>query len=241
MSSPTGSLPRTGNADGPALTPAAVEAVHAPHAHDKTLPPVRLMLVGDGAAGKSALLTRYVEGSYKTTFTTTVGAGREWKPVDIDGRRFRLDITDHSGNEMYANITCGYFRGGDGFLVVFDCTQRVSFERAESWLQRIAENAQGDDVARILVANKCEIDDTGGRVVSDEEARAFAERHGIQYFAVSAATGMGVAEAFEFLARQSLPHAERRKKETIDLGKDKGKGKGGGNGGKWTSAAGGAC
>lgn len=68
----------------------------------------------------------------------------------------RLQIWDTAGQERYRTITKAYYKGADGILVVFDLTDKESFNNVDSWLKEIEKHC-GTDVSVIVLANKSDV------------------------------------------------------------------------------------
>lgn len=114
-----------------------------------------------------------------------------------------MQIWDTAGQERFRTITVSYFRGANGIMLVYDVTDRETFESVEGWIQQIKEHAEAD-VSLVLVANKC--DKHTERVISYDEGLRLASRHKIDFIEVSAKSDLNVTEAFELLAQ----HTKRR-------------------------------
>ena len=89
-----------------------------------------------------------------------------------------------------------YYKGKDGILVVYDITNRQSFDDINFWLNEIKEKANKNTVL-LLVGNKCDLEDE--RKVSFQEGKDFADNNGIKFIETSAKTNQNVDEAFEIL------------------------------------------
>ena len=99
------------------------------------------------------------------------------------------------------NITPSYYRGGNGVLVVYDITDRESFENLNSWLIEIEKNAN-KNVFKILIGNKCDLEDK--RKVTFQEGKDFADSNGMKFLETSAKTATKVEEAFEQLTNEII-------------------------------------
>lgn len=107
-------------------------------------------------------------------------------------------IWDTAGQERFRTITTSYFRGAQGILLVYDVTDRQSFENINKWVSQIAD--YGDKhVNKILIGNKCDMEKE--RVVSEEEGRRLAKTHDMPFYETSAKANMNVSPAFEEIAR----------------------------------------
>jgi small GTP-binding protein len=163
------------------LPGAIVEAV----ADDR---PIKLVMLGYGAVGKSNLLLRFGDDSFNPSLASTIGV--DFRIMHVNGRR--IHIWDTAGQERFRSITLSYLRDAMGVVIVFDVTDRRSFDVLPMVVSDIDRHAPG--CSRILVANKTDASDR--RVVSAHEAEVFARTHQMALFETSAASGDGVHDAF---------------------------------------------
>ena len=112
-----------------------------------------------------------------------------------------MQIWDTAGQERFKNITASYYRGGNGVLVVYDITDRDSFENLNSWLIEIEKNAN-KNVYKLLIGNKCDLEDK--RKVTYQEGKEFASSNGMQFIETSAKTDTKVKDAFEMLTQEII-------------------------------------
>jgi len=160
---------------------------------------IKLLMIGDSGVGKTCLLLRYANDSFSPTFITTIGIDFKIKNVDLDSRRIKLQIWDTAGQERFRTITTSYFRGAQGILLVYDVTDRDSFNSIRNWVAQIQQHADVN-VNKILVGNKCDMQ--GERLVSLEEGQALAAEYGIAFFETSAKADINVEKAFITIARE---------------------------------------
>ena len=106
----------------------------------------KIVVIGDAAVGKSALLLRFTEDSYADDYTSTIGVDFSTRLVRIDGKVCKLEIWDTAGQERFSTITANYYRGAQGILLVYDLTSRESYDHARAWADK-ARRVAGDDVA----------------------------------------------------------------------------------------------
>jgi small GTP-binding protein len=168
-------------------------------AEDGDGPLVKLLLIGESSVGKTCLLIRYAENRFQDTFFTTVGMDFKGRTVVICDRKVRLQIWDTAGQEKFRGIARAYYRGAHGILLVFDVTNQFTFAQTRGWMSSIRENTTSS-VAIILVGNKCDLP----RQVTVEQAQAFAQEYGIQYYETSAKDGMHVESTFMALAKMAV-------------------------------------
>jgi len=159
---------------------------------------IKLLMIGDSGVGKTCLLLRYANDSFSPTFITTIGIDFKIKNIEIDTKRIKLQIWDTAGQERFRTITTSYFRGAQGILLVYDVTDRRSFESIRNWISQIQQHADVH-VNKILVGNKCDMTDE--KVVSTEEGQKLAKEFGIEFWEASAKANINVEQCFISIAR----------------------------------------
>lgn len=117
-------------------------------------------------------------------------------------------IWDTAGQERFRTITTSYFRGAQGILLVYDVTDRGSFQSIKTWVDEIERNAD-KHCNKILIGNKCDVEDSA-RAVTRAEGEALARDYNMRFFEASAKKDIHVGDAFECIARQVV---ERLSKE----------------------------
>ncbi|KAK5970681.1 Ras protein let-60 [Trichostrongylus colubriformis] len=167
----------------------------------------KLVVVGDGGVGKSALTIQLIQNHFVEEYDPTIEDSYR-KQVVIDGETCLLDILDTAGQEEYSAMRDQYMRTGEGFLLVFAVNESKSFENVANYREQIRRVKDSDDVPMVLVGNKCDLAQRAvdGRTVSDA-ARAY----GIPMVDTSAKTRMGVDDAFYTLVREIRRHRERNR------------------------------
>ncbi|KAM6139244.1 ras-related protein Rab-10 isoform 2-T2 [Phoenicopterus ruber ruber] len=118
----------------------------------------KLLLIGDSGVGKTCVLFRFSDDAFNTTFISTIGIDFKIKTVELQGKKIKLQIWDTAGQERFHTITTSYYRGAMGIMLVYDITNAKSFENISKWLRNIDEHAN-EDVERMLLGNKCDMED----------------------------------------------------------------------------------
>lgn len=187
----------------------------------------KILTIGESGVGKTCILRMFVEGKFLKNHLATIGIDFKTKNIEVDGTSIKLKIWDTAGQERFRNITNQYYKGADGIVLVFDLTDRKSFDKTREWMAQIKANTRSEEIAVVLLGNKC---DAEPKVIQNNEAIALGEELGhIKYFQTSASQNIGIIESFEYLAREIL------NKKNIDLNKKdtpQGKGMNISNGGK---------
>ncbi|XP_068591476.1 ras-related protein Rab-42b isoform X1 [Cebidichthys violaceus] len=163
----------------------------------------RIIMLGDSTVGKSSLLKRYTEDLFLESINQTVGVDFYVHFLEVEpGVRVKLQFWDTAGQERFRSVTRSYYRNSVGGLLVFDMTNRASFDHIKEWHAEVCERVQPQKVLFVLVGQKSDRGDQQERVVSLEEAEKLAGQLGMPYLESSAKTGQNVREAFELLTRR---------------------------------------
>ena len=152
---------------------------------------IQLIVVGESCVGKTSLLYKYSQGCFTQDHLATVGIEFFTKTEEINGRKITVKIWDTAGQEQYKAITKNYYKNADGVIIVYDVTDRESFEKVQEWVQSISDNTDKDkNVQKVIVANKVDMP----RRVTKEEGMELAEKYNIPFFEASAKTDIGIKD-----------------------------------------------
>jgi len=162
----------------------------------------KLVVVGAGGVGKSALTIQLIQNHFVDEYDPTIEDSYR-KQVVIDGETCLLDILDTAGQEEYSAMRDEYMRTGEGFLIVFAVNNTKSFEDITQYWEQIKGVKDAEEVPMVMVANKC---DLPTRSVDMQQARDVAKNYGIPFIETSAKTRMGVDDAFYTLVREIKKH-----------------------------------
>uniref|UniRef100_A0A0X3QGD8 Ras-related protein M-Ras n=1 Tax=Schistocephalus solidus TaxID=70667 RepID=A0A0X3QGD8_SCHSO len=148
-----------------------------------TIPKFKVVVVGDGGVGKSALTIQYFQHMFIEDHNPTI-EDSYIQNVEIDGEWCVLDVLDTAGQDEFSAMREQYMRKGHGFIVVYSVTDPQSFRQVRRFHTQILRARDRDSYPVILAANK--IDLVHLRVVSPEEGQALADELGVQYIETSA-------------------------------------------------------
>ena len=160
----------------------------------------KILVLGDTSVGKSCLLLRFCDNSFQEAHLTTIGLDFRLKTINLsDNRKVKIQIWDTAGEDRFRSITRNYYKGAKGILLIFDVTDKDTFEHVRDWIERIHEESP-EGITICLVGNK--IDRNEERVISNEEGKKIAEEFNISYFETSAKSNIGVEEVFTHLVKE---------------------------------------
>ncbi|KAJ8003588.1 hypothetical protein DPEC_G00149900 [Dallia pectoralis] len=177
------------------------------------LPTYKLVVVGDGGVGKSALTIQFFQKIFVPDYDPTI-EDSYLKHTEIDGQWAILDVLDTAGQEEFSAMREQYMRTGDGFLIVFSVTDKASFEHVDRFHQLILRVKDRESFPMVLVANK--VDLLHLRKIGSDQGRDMAGKHDIAYIETSAKDpAMNVDKAFHELVRvirQQIPTRSQKQK-----------------------------
>ncbi|XP_060528356.1 ras-related protein Rab-37-like isoform X2 [Cylas formicarius] len=160
----------------------------------------KTILLGDSGVGKTSILVKFDTGKFESgKFSATVGIGFTTKVVEVEQTKVKLQIWDTAGQERFRSVTHAYYRDAHALLLLYDVTNKTSFDNTRAWLGEIHEYAQ-DDVVIMLLGNKA--DCGSDRAVRREEGERLAREYNVTFMETSAKSGQNVDLAFHAIAKE---------------------------------------
>ena len=138
----------------------------------------------------------------------SIGVDFKLKNIEIDNKKIKLQIWDTAGQERFRTITTSYYKGAHAIVIVFDLTDKDSFEHVKIWMQDIDKFAK-QGVTRILVGNKCDLEHQ--RAVTKEQGNEMALKYGIKYVETSAKDTINIEELFVDTAKNLMAKQQSSK------------------------------
>lgn len=159
---------------------------------------LKFLLVGDSDVGKQEILSGLDDAVSESLFTG--GVVCKTTMILLDGKRVKLQLWDTSGQGRFCTIIRSYSRGAQGVLLVYDITNRWSFNSLNRWLKEVDEHAPG--VPKVLIGNRLHL--AFKRRISIHEAELYAYKNGMAFFEVSPLCNFNIQESFSALSRMAL-------------------------------------
>eukprot|EP01059_Diplonema_ambulator_P013538 TRINITY_DN24058_c0_g1_i1.p1 TRINITY_DN24058_c0_g1~~TRINITY_DN24058_c0_g1_i1.p1 ORF type:complete len:246 (+),score=63.90 TRINITY_DN24058_c0_g1_i1:54-740(+) len=161
----------------------------------------KVLVVGDGAVGKTSLIMRFCEGGFKDTYRQTVGLDFFNKRVALPGQvNTTLQIWDIGGQQLGGKMLANYLFGSHAIILTYDVTSMESFKNLEQWLEFIKNTFKEKKTVPYLALMGNKMDLNHLRAVKAEKHSLFAVENGMVPFFVSAKTGDKVNAAFTKIA-----------------------------------------
>ncbi|MHA2363393.1 MAG: Rab family GTPase [Candidatus Hodarchaeales archaeon] len=178
---------------------------------------VKIVLCGDGAVGKTSLKARYLGDVFTKNYKATVGADfamKQWTfQMDSESYLFKFSIWDLSGQTHFSRVRAGYYKGAHAILLLYDITQRRTFNNIKNWMNEIQKHLQITSLLITLLGNKLDLRNESDNSISRNEGEQLAHdlstqyqltESPITYFETSALTGENVKLAFETFAKRFI-------------------------------------
>ena len=163
-----------------------------------------IITLGNGQVGKTSLIIKYVDNTFSLNYIQTLGMDFKIKMVKLqNSEEIRVKITDTAGQERFGSLSSNYLKKANGIILIYDITNRESFEALNNWADEIKEKSKSDEARPIiLIGNKLDLE--GNRCISKEEGENFAKNNcgGINFYETSCKTGENVENAINDLVSQ---------------------------------------
>ncbi|CAE7231910.1 rab-18 [Symbiodinium sp. CCMP2456] len=134
----------------------------------------KLLIIGDSGVGKSSILLRFCgsgDDEFNEKQASTIGVDFKTKFLQVRGKKLKLALWDTAGQERFRTLTSSYYRGAQGIILCYDCTQRSSFEHVKFWQDEVRKYSTNQDAILMLVSNKVDLAD---QQVTRTEGEEFA-------------------------------------------------------------------
>ena len=164
----------------------------------------KLVILGGGAVGKSAITVQLVSGHFVQIYDPTIEDSYRTS-ISVDGQLVALDILDTAGQEEYSALRDSYVRSGDAYICVCSLTSMQSLVELHGFLSQIKmilDVDNYDETPIIIAANKCDM--TEQIEVTDQDLDAIKNDNGIDYIKTSAKNRINITLLFETVIRKYL-------------------------------------
>lgn len=172
--------------------------------HSNEHPTYKIIMLGDTNVGKTNIFNRLINGTFTVENKVTIGVEFATKILTInDSSHIKIQLWDTAGQERYKCMTDAYYRYTSGIMIIYDITNRKTFDQAKSWITDVYENRKsyeyghGNGPQLMLIGNKLDLADN--RQVDRDEARDYAIANSMLFAEISALDETGIYEAFHKL------------------------------------------
>lgn len=144
---------------------------------------IKIVLLGDANVGKSNIASRYFNNKFIQDSTSTIGVEFMVKKMTIGDNNYKIQLWDTAGQERFKSIVRSYYRCSHGIILVYDVTNKSSFNNIDKWLDDIKYNCNDTEIKLLLVGNKIDLVDD--RQVSYQEGLEFAQKKSLDFIEVT--------------------------------------------------------
>ncbi|XP_026277172.2 ras-related protein rab7-like isoform X1 [Frankliniella occidentalis] len=167
---------------------------------------VKVVPLGSSGVGKTSLAMKYTADVFSNMYISTVGQETQFKEIMVDDKVVKMEIHDTAGQERFRAVTRSLYRDVDCCVLVFDVTNRNSFESLDFWMNEFLLTRCPEvpaDFPFVVLGNKCEMEQ---RLVTKKEAIRWCQEKycNINYFDVSAKEDINLELAFQTVAKKAL-------------------------------------
>jgi len=154
----------------------------------------KIILIGNSGVGKTSFFRKISTGEYSEKNISTIGIEKKTLNLEIDvnkdgktvKKNFTISLFDTAGQEKFRAVTLNYYKGSNGIFLLYDITDKTSFEHVKTWIDSIRETLGKNKDAKyviILMGNKLDLIEEGveERQVSEDEAKKICEEYNMKW------------------------------------------------------------
>ncbi len=163
---------------------------------------INLFTLGESTVGKSCFIRRFCKDVFSNDYLATFGFDCMLKDIKLkNGEILKLNFHDTAGQEKYRSVAFNLIRNADGIFVMYDISKQKTFEAIDMWIKSI-KNVKGEDFPKILIGNKCDLDEE--REIQKSQGKEKAEEYKMEFFECSNKTNINIKESVMCLVKQIL-------------------------------------
>ena len=160
----------------------------------------KILIVGDINTGKTSILDQFTNGHFDGAYISTIGIDFNVKIVPVKNDvKVKLQVWDSCGQERFRSLTRSYYRNANAIIIVYDITNKKSFENAKIWMKEV-EQYVDSSVLTVLVGNKS--DSYLDRKVQYFDGYTLAQDKKMEFFETSAKHDNNIETLFQFIAEK---------------------------------------
>ncbi len=161
----------------------------------------KILIAGDGGVGKTTLVDRYVNGTFRENTRVTLGVQFMVKRLNVEGNPIDLQIWDFGGEDRFRFLLPAYCRGAHGAIFMYDITSPATLYHVDEWMPIL--RSQGGKFPVVMGGTKVDLNNS--RKVQTAEANTVAAKFGIvDALEVSSKTGEKVDALFASICAQMI-------------------------------------
>ena len=159
----------------------------------------KVVIVGDSSVGKTNLVKRFMNNTFLKDSKATVGVEFMSKTFNVNKKIIKVELRDTAGQERYKAITAAYYKGAKGALIVYDVTNKISYDNVDKWCNELRIKGS-KNISIVMIGNKTDLKDN--IVVNSEMSKEKANLLQVPVMETSALDASNVKEAFYLLIKE---------------------------------------
>ena len=160
----------------------------------------KIVLVGDPYVGKTNILSRFLNDIFIENSKATIGVDFGVTMINVNNKKIKTQIWDTAGQERYRAIASAYYIMAVGVIIVFDITNKSSFDHIENWINEIKLHIPQANI--LIVGNKLDLQCF--REISYDDVKSFCSNHGYDYIETSAKNNINVTHALTLIVEEII-------------------------------------
>ena len=169
---------------------------------------IKFILVGEGAVGKTSIISQFIEQKFEVIYVMTVGRDKSFKELEIENKKIQLEIWDTPGQDKYNHVNKIFMKNTKIALIVYSIIDKKSFENLDKWINIVKEVNKNEEVIFGIAANKSDMFEN--QVVSKEEGEGYVKDKNILFFETSAKDYKSIEKVFIELTKAYLKKIEEK-------------------------------
>ena len=150
----------------------------------------KIILIGNSGVGKTSFYRKIITGEFNEKNISTIGIEKKTLDLTIDikkdgkkeKKKFVVSLFDTAGQEKFRSVTLNYYKGSDGIFLLYDITDKSSFENVKTWIESIKDSLgrnKDSKYAVVLIGNKLDLaeENPDDRQVTEEEAQKICKEN----------------------------------------------------------------
>ena len=158
----------------------------------------KIVVLGDISVGKTSILSRFRYGVFEPEYMPTLGIDFFSQNLFYEDKTIRLILWDTAGEERFRSLIPSYLKNADCIIIVFDITNKDSFNSLNKWLADSKNNAS-EGTIYIICGNKSDLKEK--RTVNENEIDEYIKKNELIYVECSAKNGEGIKDLFNTVAK----------------------------------------
>ena len=151
---------------------------------------INIFILGNAGVGKTCFILKYINNFFQTNYLNTIGIDLMAKTITLpSGEQVKIGFYDTAGEERFRAISFNLIKIADGIILMYDISDKSSFEAIPGWLDSIRE-AKGNNFPIILIGNKCDLIDA--RIIKKEKGEEETEKYEISFYESSNKEGINI-------------------------------------------------